>query len=68
MKKFFIEIFTDALGRPEVKMILGIPAFIVAVVYGAIVRDWIGYAAIMGTALTLIGFVTAGDAAIDGNK
>ena len=65
MKTFFKEIFTDALNRPEVKMILGIPIAIAAVVYGLVARDWIGFAALSGFAASLIFATTAGDAAID---
>jgi hypothetical protein len=58
-------IFTDAAGRPEIKMILGIPLFLVAMVYGIFSRDWAGFAAMMGPALGLVGLTTLGDAAID---
>ena len=59
------EIFTDAAGRIEIKMILGVPMFIAAVVYGIIARDWVGFGALMGSALGLMGITAAGDAAID---
>lgn len=65
MKEFFKQIFTDAKGRPEIKMIFGIPLFIGAVVYGILVRDWVGFGALMGTALGLMGLTAAGDAVID---
>lgn len=65
MKEFFVQIFTDAKGRPEVKMILGIPMFIAAIVYGIVARDWIGFATLMGSSLALMGLTAAGDAAID---
>lgn len=65
MKKFIIEVFTDAAGRPEMKMILGIPTFIAAIVYGIWTREWKGFLVIMGTALSLMGLTTLGDAAID---
>ena len=65
MKDFFKQIFTDAAGRIEVKMILGVPMFIGAVVYGILARDWVGFTALMGTALGLMGLTAAGDAIID---
>lgn len=65
MKEFFKQIFTDAAGRPEIKMVIGVPAAIVAIVYGVVAKDWVGFGAIMGTALTLMGLTTAGDAVID---
>lgn len=65
MKQFFKEIFTDAAGRPEVKMILGVPMAIGAIVYGIVSRDWVGFGALIGTALGLMGLTTLGDAVID---
>lgn len=65
MKAFFAQIFTDAAGRPEIKMILGVPLFIGAIVYGIIERDWVGFGALIGTALGLMGLTTLGDAVID---
>jgi hypothetical protein len=59
------EIFTDAAGRIEIKMILGVPMFVAAVVYGIIAKDWVGFGALMGSALGLMGITAAGDAAID---
>ena len=59
------EIFTDAAGRIEIKMILGVPMFVAAVVYGIIARDWVGFGALMGSALGLMGITAVGDAAID---
>jgi uncharacterized membrane protein len=65
MKQFFKEIFTDAAGRPEIKMILGVPMAIGAIVYGIVSRDWVGFGALIGTALGLMGLTTLGDAVID---
>ena len=65
MKAFFKEIFTDAAGRVEVKMIFGVPLFIGSVVYVVIARDIAVFGALMGTALSLMGLSTFGDAAID---
>ena len=65
MKTFFKEIFTDAAGRPELKMILATIVFFVAIAYLAVKSDIAGFGALMGTALSLFGLTTAGDAAID---
>ena len=65
MTEFFSHIFTDAAGRPEIKMILGLPLFIAAVAYGMASRDWAGFSALMVPALGLLGLTTLGDAAID---
>lgn len=58
-------IFTDALGRPEVKMMLGAPLVIVSVVYGIATRDWIGFGALSGFAVSMLITTAAGDAVID---
>jgi hypothetical protein len=69
--KAFLEwlggIFTDALGRPEVKMMLGVPLFIGAQVYVITIgAPGLGvYSVITGTALTLMGITAYGDAQID---
>lgn len=67
MSDFFKQIFTDALGRPEIKMILGIPLFIGAQIYLIIAGPAViaAYGAICGTALALMGLTTYGDATID---
>lgn len=57
--------FTDAKMRPEIKMVVGIPLLIAAVIYGIISKDWIGFGALSGVALILMGITAAGDAAID---
>ncbi len=62
------EIFTDAAGRPEVKVILGVPIGIAAVVYGIISKDWAGFGAMAGFAASLFIATTAGDATIDKTK
>lgn len=62
------EIFTDAAGRPEVKMIIGIPLSVAAVIYGIISKDWTGFGAMAGFAASLFVATTAGDAAIDKTK
>lgn len=65
MGKFFKEIFTDAAGRPEIKMVIGVPLILGAVVYGVLSKDWAGFGAMAGMGLGLAGLTTAGDAAID---
>ena len=56
---------TDAKMRPEIKLILGIPILVAAVVYGMVSRDWIGFGALSGVALLLFGITAAADAKID---
>ena len=68
MKAFFAHIFTDAAGRPEIKMILGVPLFIASVVEIFTLRDLAVFGVLMGTSLTLMGITAAGDAAIDKSK
>lgn len=65
MKTFFKQIFTDAAGRPEIKMILGVPLFVGAIVYGIVAKDWQGFGALIAVALALMGLTTFGDAVID---
>jgi hypothetical protein len=36
-----------------------------AIVYGIVSRDWVGFGALIGTALGLMGLTTLGDAVID---
>lgn len=62
---FFREVFTDAKGRPEIKMILGVPLLVGAVVYGVASRDWAGFGALSGVALSLVMATTAADSRID---
>lgn len=57
--------FTDAKMRPEIKLVLGVPILITAVVYGIVSKDWIGFAALAGTAGTLLGITAVTDAALD---
>lgn len=60
MKNILSEIFTDALGRPEIKNILGVPALTAGLVLGALglVRivpmDWTGWGIYMGFSAGLI--------------
>jgi hypothetical protein len=63
--QFLKEIFTDANGRPEIKMVLAVPLFFAAIVYVIVTSNLAVFGVLMGTALSLFGFATAGDAAID---
>ena len=56
---------TDAKMRPEVKLVLGIPIMVAAVIYGIASRDWVGFGALSGVALVLLGITAAADAQID---
>lgn len=56
---------TDAKMRPEVKLVLGIPILVAAVIYGIASRDWFGFGALSGVALVLLGITAAADAQID---
>jgi len=62
------DIFTDAAGRIEIKTILGVASFAAALAIVIATRDLAVFAALMGTALALLGLTTAGDAAIDKAK
>jgi len=74
MIKFLIEVFTDANGRPEIKMILGVPIIIIAVFYGIFSSvimnspDWTGFGALSGLGLALIGTTAVADSLIDRNN
>ena len=68
---FLAEIFTDAKKRPEIKMILGVPAVFIGLVVGVLMligkvsKDWTGWGAFMGVAVGLIITNAVTDAAID---
>lgn len=62
------QIFTDAMGRPEVKIILGVPLAIAAVIYGMISRDWAGFNSLSVFAGGLLGVTAIADALIDFKK
>ena len=63
--KFVKEISTDALGRIEIKNVLGIPIIIAAVVYGICSKDWVGFAALFGGGVSLLTGTAIADAHID---
>jgi hypothetical protein len=71
MKDFFVHIFTDALGRPEIKMVLGIPAIIAGLVTGVLgfcgvfAMAWTGWSIYMGFCLGLVTATAVADAKID---
>ncbi len=68
---FLAEIFTEAKKRPEIKMILGVPAVFIGLVVGVLMligkvtKDWTGWGAFMGVAVGLIITNAVTDAAID---
>jgi len=71
MKNAFTEIFTDALGRPEVKNMVGVPMLITGAVVGILMligvvpanlTDWSVY---MGFAAGLVTVTAIADAKID---
>ncbi len=63
--KWFLGMFTDALGRPEPKMVLGVPTVVTAVVFGVVTRDWVGFGALFGAGCTLCGFSALADHKVD---
>ena len=66
MKWFFKGVFTDAKDRPEIKMILGVPILVIAVVFlicGKI--DLSQFGALAGLGGSLIGVTTIADGFID---
>ena len=72
--KFFAEIFTDSAGRPEIKMILGVPAIIAGLVTGALgfcgvfAMAWTGWSIYMGFCLGLVTATAVADAHLDSMK
>ena len=63
---FLAQIFTDARGRPEIKMILGVPIIIIAVVFLLIEKlDLEKFGALSGLGALLIGATTVADGFID---
>ena len=62
---FVGQFFTDAKLRPEVKMVIAVPLLLVSIVYGMLAKDWVGFGAMSGVSLVLMGITAAGDAAID---
>lgn len=65
MRAFIKALFTDALDRPEPKMVLGIPMVIATVVYVMISKELAIAGFLMGTALALIGVTAVADAKND---
>lgn len=68
MKDILKHIFTDAKGRVEIKIILGVPIAIAAVIYGMISRDWAGFNSLSVFAGGLLGVTAIADALIDFKK
>ena len=66
VKEFFRQIFTDAKNRPEIKMILGVPIIIIAVIFLLIGKlDLEKFGALSGLGALLIGATTVADGFID---
>jgi hypothetical protein len=65
MREFLKGLFTDAKGRPEIKIILGAPIIVAAVVYGFLSRDWGGFATVSAFGVGLLGGAAVADAALD---
>lgn len=65
MIKIVKDIFTDSKGRAEIKMLLGVPIVIVAVIYGFMTKDWVGFAAVAGFGSSLFITTAVADSALD---
>jgi mannose/fructose/N-acetylgalactosamine-specific phosphotransferase system component IIC len=67
--RFILEIFTDTQNRPEIKVILGVPIIIIAVVYGLVTGDWkVGFLYLSGLGVGLIGGTAITDAVLDNRR
>ena len=62
---FLKECFTDAKGRPEIKMILGVPLIIFSVYYLIRYKDLNGAIYIGGLGTTLVGGTAITDSLLD---
>lgn len=65
IKNWIKEVFTDAAGRPEIKVILGVPITAGAVVYGMMSKDWDGFTKLSMLGGALLGTTAVTDAVID---
>jgi hypothetical protein len=71
MKTILKEIFTDAWGRIEVKMVLGVPAIILGLfaglvgILGLAKLDWVGWGGYMTFCLGLVVTTAAADSKLD---
>lgn len=65
MKTFLLGLFTDALGRPEPKIVLGFPMLVAATVDLLITRDLAVFAALSALGATLMSGAAVADARID---
>lgn len=70
MKAFLLGCITDAKGRPEPKVILGVLCVIVGIVYYIIShpKDIPGGSLLIGTGVTLIIGTTVADSRIDSTQ
>jgi hypothetical protein len=71
MKKLIKEVCTDALGRWEPKMLIGIPALIIGLLVGLVgvckfrELDWLGWGSYISVCVGLIVTTAVTDAKID---
>jgi len=68
MKKLITDIATDALGRYEIKVLLGVPTFVAGIVYAMVTRDLAVAGFVSGNGLVLLGVTALADAKIDMTK
>lgn len=61
----FIDLFTDAENRPEIKAVLGIITILTAFVWLFVKTDVGGFLAIFGAGAVLLGIKTVEDANLD---
>ena len=65
IKASFAQVFTDAAGRPEVKVVLGVPILLAAAIYLLAGGDLARFGALSGVGLSLLGVTAAADASYD---
>lgn len=61
----FLELFTDAENRPEIKAVLGIVTIVVSFAWLFLRGDVSGFLAIFGAGTVLLGIKTVEDANLD---
>ncbi len=64
----FIDLFTDAKNRPEIKAVLGILTIGIAIGWLFYKSDVTGFLAIFGAGTVLLGFKTVEDMKLDAGK
>lgn len=65
LKAFLNQVFTDSAGRPEVKVVLGVPLVLAAAIYLLAGGDLARFGALSGVGLSLLGVTAAADASYD---